>query len=103
MQIKTGTLEERIIRILESEYPITIENICKKLKLSEAVVHRCLKKLAQHGIVELEPLPDKIYVRLTAVGLKFIGIKATQRKPVKHTKKKMFEQELHDDYPYMYA
>lgn len=83
IEITSGTLEERIIKLLRKIYPITIEDIKNKLKLSELVVSRVLKKLQTKGIVRLEPLSDKTYVRLLRHDFSFVGRKR-QRKFIKH-------------------
>jgi DNA-binding MarR family transcriptional regulator len=83
IEIITGTLEERIIKLLLKTYPITVSDIGKKLHLSKSTVMRELKKFQIKGVVRLEPLPDKIYVRLLRRDFNFIGSKR-QKKFIKH-------------------
>lgn len=83
IEITTGTLEERIIKLLQKTYPITVEDIKKELNISKDIVLRTLKKFQMKGIVKLEPLPDKTYVRLLRHDFSFIG-KKRQRKFIKH-------------------
>ena len=83
IEITTGTIEERIIKLLQKIYPITVSDIGKKLHLSKSTVMRVLKKFQIKGVVRLEPLPDKIYVRLLRRDFNFIG-KKQQRKFIKH-------------------
>lgn len=83
IEITKGTLEERIIKILQKHYPVTIEQIQNNLHISKEIVNRVLKKLQIHGIVQLEPLPDKTYVRLLRNDFSFIE-KKRQRKFIKH-------------------
>lgn len=83
IEITTGTLEERIIKLLQKNYPITVSDIEKKLHLSRNVVIRVLQKFQVKGIVQLEPLPDKTYIRLLRNDFSFIG-KKRQRKFIKH-------------------
>ena len=83
IEITTGTLEERIIKLLKKTYPITINEIKKELNISREIVLRTLKKFQMKGIVRLEPLPDKTYVRLLRHDFSFIG-KKRQRKFIKH-------------------
>ena len=83
IEITSGTLEERIIKLLQKTYPITVKDIKKELKLSRDVVLRVLNKLQIKGIVKLDPLPDIIYVRLLRHDFRFIG-KKRQRKFIKH-------------------
>ena len=83
IEIITGTIEERIIKILQKKYPITVSDIENKLHLSRNTILRVLKKFQIKGIVRLESLPDKIYVRLLRRDFSFIG-KRHQRKFRKH-------------------
>ena len=83
IEITTGTLEEGIIKILQKTYPITVEDIKEKLNVSKEILLRTLKKFQIKGIVKLEPLPDKVYVRLLRHDFSFIG-KKRQRKFIKH-------------------
>ena len=83
IEITTGTLEERIIKLLQKTYPITVKDINLELNTSKDIVLRTLKKLQIKGIIRLEPLPDKTYVRLLRHDFSFIG-KKRQRKFIKH-------------------
>ena len=83
IEITTGTLEERIIKLLQKTYPITVSDTEKKLHLSRNVVMRVLQKFQVKGIVQLEPLPDRTYIRLLRNDFSFIG-KKRQRKFIKH-------------------
>lgn len=73
IEIKCGTLEEKIIKILQKKYPITIEEIKKELKISRSIVERELKKLEARGILMLEPLPDRTFIHLLRNDFRFIG------------------------------
>ena len=83
IEITAGTLEERIIKLLQKTYPITVSDIQKKLHISKDVAMRVLQKFQIKGILQLEHLPGKIYVRLLRNDFKFIG-KKRQRKFIKH-------------------
>ena len=83
IEITTGTTEEQIIKFLQKTYPVTIFDIEKKLKVSRKVIVRILQKLQVMGIVQLEPLPDKTYIRLLRYDFSFIG-KKRQKKFIKH-------------------
>jgi len=83
IEITNGTLEERIIKLLQKTYPITVKDIKNKLNLSEEVVLRTLKKLQLKDIVQLDRLPDKTYVRLLRNDFSFIG-RRHQKKFIKH-------------------
>ena len=83
IEITTGTLEERIIKFLQKTYPVTVFDAEQKLHVSRSVVLRTLQKFQTKGIVQLEPLPDKTYIRLLRNDFSFIG-KKRQRKFIKH-------------------
>ena len=83
IEITTGTLEEQIIKLLQKTYPISIADIEKKLNVSRKVIVRVLQKLQTKGILQLEPLPGKTYIRLLRHDFSFIG-KKRQRKFIKH-------------------
>lgn len=83
IEIKNGSIDAQIIRILQKSYPVTVEEIENKLHLSHSQVLRVLNQLHVKGIIMLEPLPDKIFVRLLRNDFKFVG-KKRQRKFVKH-------------------
>ena len=88
IEITRGTIDEQIIRILQKTYPMTVKELKIKLHLSKQQVIRVLNKLQVKGIVRLEPLPDKTYVRLLRHDFNFIG-KKRQRKFIKHTRSKI--------------
>ena len=88
IEITAGTNQERIIKLLQKFYPITIKDIKNKLNVSKNVVERLLQQFQVKGIVQLDFLPDKTYVRLLRNDFSFVG-KRRQRKFVKrHTGKK---------------
>lgn len=99
IEITRGSLEEQIIKTLQKTYPITIKKIAEKLHLSEKQVSRTLQKLRIKGIVQLEPLPDKTFIRLLRNDFKFIG-KKRQRKFIKHHKKQNKETKEYDGMMY---
>ena len=82
IEITSGTHEERIIKLLQKTYPITISDIEKKLRVSKKIIIRVLQKFQTRGILRLEPLPDKTFIRLLRNDFKFIG-KKRQRKFIK--------------------
>ena len=85
IEIERGSLEARILEVLLEIYPITTEELRKELALSEKSLERGLKRLQTRGIIILEVLPGKAYIRLIRRDFHFIGRKATQRKPIKRT------------------
>ena len=100
IEIVKGTLEEQIIILLQKTYPITISDIERELHLSRKMILRVLQKLQVKGIVQLDSLSDKIYIRLLRNDLSFVG-KRSQRKFIKHYKgKKKQEPEEYDGIMY---
>jgi predicted transcriptional regulator len=83
IEITNGTIEERIIKILQKTYPITVSEVKAKLNISRENIMRVLQKFQVKGIVQLEPLPSKIYIRLIRNDFKFVG-KKRQKKFIKH-------------------
>jgi len=101
IEITTGTIEERIIKLLQKNYPVTISDIEGKLLTPRNTVTRVLQKLQTKGIVQLEPRPDKTYIRLLRHDFSFIS-KKRQRKFIKHysDRKKQEPKEEYDDIMY---
>jgi hypothetical protein len=83
IEITNGTIEERIIKILQKTYPITVSEVKAKLNISRENVMRVLQKFQVKRIIQLEPLPNKIYIRLIRNDFKFVG-KKRQKKFIKH-------------------
>ncbi|HVQ01464.1 MAG TPA: transcriptional regulator [Candidatus Thermoplasmatota archaeon] len=73
IEILSGTLEEHIIALLQKIYPITITDIVRRLHVPRERVELVLHKFQVKGIVKLEPLPDKTYIRLLRADFHFIG------------------------------
>ena len=83
IEITNGTIEEQIIKILQKIYPITVSEVKEKLNISRDNIMRVLQKFQVKGIIQLEPLPNKTYIRLIRNDFKFIG-KKRQKKFIKH-------------------
>lgn len=64
MTLQLTVLEARIVRILVDWYPITVDELRDELSLRRDILERTLKSLVVKGVVSLEPLSDKTYVRL---------------------------------------
>jgi len=100
IEITSGTLEERVIKLLQKTYPITVYDIGKKLHVSRTIILRILKKFQVKSIIQLESLPDKTYIRLLRHDFSFIG-KKRQRKFIKHRSgRKKQESEEYDGVMY---
>jgi DNA-binding transcriptional ArsR family regulator len=64
MTVQIDRLEARIIDILKMWYPITVEELRDELSLRKDVLDRTLKSLMVKGVIILEPLSDKTYIRI---------------------------------------
>lgn len=101
IEIKAGTIEERIIKELQKSYPITVEQLSKKLGISENKLRMELIKLQSKNILILEPLPDKTFIRLIRFDFRFVG-KRSQYKFIKKKKDKTkIKEEERDDIMYV--
>jgi Mn-dependent DtxR family transcriptional regulator len=96
IEIDNGSIDAQIIKILQKKYPVTVKDIEHELSLSHGRILRVLNQLHVQGIVHLEPLPDKIYVRLLRHDFKFVG-KKRQRKFIKHHRSHQKFQVKSDD------
>jgi len=96
IEINRGTLEEQIIKLLQKTYPVTVNDIKKELHLSKKQIIRVLQKLQVKGIVQLDILPDKIFIRLLRNDFSFIA-KKRQRKFIKHHSSKKIKETKDDD------
>ncbi|HDO19374.1 MAG TPA: transcriptional regulator [Thermoplasmatales archaeon] len=96
IEIPTGTLTEKIIRELQKTYPITVSMLKDRLSISEKLLMRELERLQVKGIILLEPLPDRIYIRLLRFDFRFIGRKYQKRFLKKTYPKKPKEKEYDD-------
>ncbi len=88
VEVDSGSLEGRIIRLLLERYPITTAQVARYLHLPPRRVERELLRLAKKGYVALESLPDRTYVRLLRTDFKFVGLRESQKQAVKRRKEK---------------
>lgn len=81
MRIQLDTLQVRIVSILKDWYPITVEELKDELSLPSGVLERSLKSLMVKGVIALEPLTDKTYIRLLVPEIEFdVDKKGSRRK-----------------------
>ena len=99
IEVTRGTTDEQIIKILQKTYPVTVEDLKKELHLSKQQILRVLNKLQIKGVIQLEPLSDKIFIRLLRNDFSFVG-KKRQRKFIKHHKKKQQKSKDYDGIMY---
>ena len=86
IEIIRGSFEEQIINLLQKKYPMTTFKLASKLPISRKKVEWILRKMQIKGILRLELLPGKIYVRLLRKDFLFIGT-AHQKKYFKQRNK----------------
>ena len=68
MNITLNALESRVVAVLTKRYPITTDELGEELSVRPDTLKRTLKTLEVKGVLILEPLPDKSYIRLVALG-----------------------------------
>ena len=85
VEVLHGSLEERILKYLLEAYPVTTAQLARDLRIPEARLARRLKALALQGVIELEELPGKTFVRLLRHDLSFFGYRESQRKRFKRS------------------
>ena len=54
IEVKGGTIEEKIIKQLQKSYPISIKDLEKKIHISRNRIIRVLQQLQVNGIVQLK-------------------------------------------------
>ena len=64
VQIKKDSAEHNIVKVLQSRYPVTLEEVRRELKMRDADFDAAIRSLLSMDVIELEPLPDKTFVRL---------------------------------------
>ena len=97
---KQDSLELRILELVRDHYPITKDELRRRLGVSEGKVDLALKRLVKDGFVEYDVLPDKVYIRLTVIP---VGPKAKKKhnKALMREKKEGSEDKRMQDYSYM--
>ncbi len=84
----TSSLEGKILLLAVEVYPLSIQDICNYLSVSNAKAEKALKILARKGLVGLEPLPDKTFVTIISGDFQFKGRETEQLKRVREKMKK---------------
>ncbi|RLF75112.1 MAG: transcriptional regulator [Thermoplasmata archaeon] len=93
LQFDADSDEGRLLSVLLKKYPVTVEELKRLLRMPEGRLERVLKGLVLKGVVVLEPLPGKTYVRLKRLDIQLIGLKESQRKPIKRAKRRKKDSE----------
>jgi len=79
IQLKKGSLEARIAESLGCRV-VEKSALAKSLRVKESVLDESLKKLSLMGLVGLDALPDKTFVRLLRDDHAIYGVKPTQKR-----------------------
>ena len=101
IEISQGSLDEKVIRVLQKIYPITLKELYKEITGRNDKIKLAIQRLESAGIIQLEPLEDKTYVRLIRTDVMFLGTNPTQKKRFKHKGKK--KKKTYDDDSLAYA
>jgi DNA-binding MarR family transcriptional regulator len=62
-----SSLEHRIIGYASEHYPLLATELARALKVTDEKIMLELRKMESKGMVELDILPDKVFVRLLVV------------------------------------
>jgi len=73
IEITTDTMEEKIIKTVQKNYPITIAELSDHLHMSRHKIRFELLKLQSRGLIELEPIQEKTFIRLLRTDIRFVG------------------------------
>ncbi len=88
MDIPSGGLDERILRLLLERGSSTTADLKRWLRLPEARLDTLLKALERSGVVAVERLPHATFVSLRRAGLHFVGIRRGQKHPVRRSRER---------------
>jgi len=109
VQVDAGSREAKVLRVLMERYPVDSAQVAEETGLSISETERTLRGMEDRGWVQLERLPDRIFIRLRRMDFTFIGRVETQKRAVKHKDRKKGrdkarEKVLRDDHDdMMYA
>jgi len=102
MKLESGSIEARIVKFLREIYPVTLKDIRREFREPSGRIDLALRRLEKGGIIEIEELPDKTYVRLIqAVGS--VGSRPVKKKAIKHEKTKKRAEYGGEDNSVMYG
>jgi DNA-binding MarR family transcriptional regulator len=100
---KKDSLELLVLELVSNHYPITKDELRRRLGVSPMKLELALKRLVKDGFVEFDVLPDKVFVRLKVI---ISGPQARKKhKKEKTRQERGSAEEGHsghsDDYSYM--
>lgn len=82
IEINKDRLEARVLKTLMKKYPVTASELRKILGVREHTLKNSLTELARAGIIGLEPLPDKVFIRLLREDISFVGVRPKQKRGI---------------------
>lgn len=100
IEIKKGSLEERILKILMNRYPVKLSELQTDLRIKESTIKNSLNKLCRKGIIELEVLPGETFIRIIRSDLSFHGVNPVQKRGIIRKKTKNREVEEYEGMMY---
>jgi len=86
--ITKGSTEEKILNAVKEHYPVDIETVAKILRIRPALVEKTINILVKKGILAIDELPDKKYLRQIRFDISVVGYKDGQKKFMKHAKRR---------------
>ncbi len=93
-------MEERLLKLLLRDIPMTLKEAADELKLSESKLNRVCKGLVSRGIIQMEGTGDTVYLRLIRRDISFHGTNPSQKRSIKRRGKKKREDEGPDGFMY---
>lgn len=88
VQIDSDSLESRLIKLVMQGENVTLKEAAKKLNVSENKLERAVKGLVSKGIISVDVLPDKKYLRLKRSDIQFHGTNPSQERALKRKRSK---------------
>ncbi len=88
IQIDSDNLEARLLKLLMKGENITLKEAAKELNVSTSKLERVVKSLVSRGIISIDELPDKKYLRLKRSDIQFHGTNPSQEKTLKRKRSK---------------
>ncbi len=88
IQIDSDNLEAWLLKLLMKGENITLKEAAKELNVSTSKLERVVKSLISRGIISIDELPDKKYLRLKRSDIQFHGTNPSQEKTLKRKRSK---------------
>lgn len=79
IEIQENSLDGRILKILLRKHYMSFDDLYKNLKIKKPLLKFAIRKLQRQGLVHLEILPGKSYIRLRRTSIKFKRLKKSNK------------------------